>query len=82
MNILVDLSPLEQEAIPHPAVSDSTHKLFGVEVMRKAEFDPTCFVQGLQVLRGKLKIETGEIVLQLRELSRTDNRYDWYRPIT
>jgi hypothetical protein len=79
---LAGLSPLEQQAIPHPAISDTTHKLIGVEVMWEAEFNPTCFVKGPQVFRGKLKIETGEIVLQLRELLRSDNRYDWYRPIT
>jgi hypothetical protein len=49
----------EKNAIPHPAIPDCTNSLFGVEVIWEAEFDPTRFVQGLQVFRAELLTDYG-----------------------
>jgi hypothetical protein len=74
MNVLAGLSPLEQEAIPHPAIGDSTHPLFVVEVVRESQLDAAGLVEGFQLFGRKLKFQAGKIVLKLIYFARSDNR--------
>src|ERR1700733_7066988 len=70
---------LEQEAVPHTAIPDCTYHFFLVKMLREAEFNSTRVVQALQLLGGKFQIKTGEIVLELRYLPRSNDRDDWHR---
>ena len=75
--LITKLSHLEKETIPHAAISDSANHFFIVQTLRKSEIDLACCIEGFQLPSGKHEIQTGEIVLELRYLPRSDDRDYW-----
>ena len=65
---------LEEEAIPHTAMSKCTSHFFLVNTLGESEFDSACFIERFQMFGGKLEIQTGEIALELRYLPRSNDR--------
>ena len=65
---------LKEEAIPHTAISNCTSHFFLVNTLGESEFDSACFIERFQLFGGKLEIQTGEIVLELRYLPRSNDR--------
>jgi hypothetical protein len=72
---------IKQEAVPDAAIPDCTHHFFLVKMLREAEFNSTRVVEALQLCGGGFQIQTGEIVLELRYLPRSDDRDYWHRSV-
>src|ERR1700736_4192040 len=72
---------LQQQAIPHAAIPDSTNHFFLVHTQGESEFDLAGSIQGFQLRGGELQRQTGEIVLELSYLPRSDDRDYRYRSI-
>src|SRR4030088_1305962 len=70
---------LEQEAIPHSAIPDCTNHFSLVNTLGESELDSACSIEGFQLFGGEFQIQTGEIVLELRYLPRSDDRDYWHR---
>ncbi len=79
--IVPETVALKQEAIPHTAIPDSTNHFSFVNTLWESEFDLACSVEGFQVFGGELEIQTGEIVLELRYLARSNEWDYWHRLI-
>jgi hypothetical protein len=65
---------LEQEAIPHAAIPDGTNHFFLVNILGEFEVDSACPIEGFHLFGGEFQIQTGEIVLELRYLPRSNDR--------
>src|ERR1700730_286875 len=72
--ILPEVPHLEQQAIPHAAIPDSTNHFSLVNTLGESELDSACSIEGLQLFGGEFQIQTGEIVLELRYLPRPPDR--------
>src|SRR6266481_5295196 len=70
---------LKQQAIPHAAIPDCTNHFSLVNTLWKSEFDSACSIEGFQLFGGEFQIQTGEIILELRYLSRSYDRDYWHR---
>src|SRR6267378_3074363 len=70
---------LEQQAIPRAAIPDCTNHLSVVNTLRESGFDSACSIEGFQLFGGEFHIQTGEIVLELRYLPRSNDRDYWHR---
>src|SRR6266404_4931270 len=77
--ILPEVPHLEQQAIPHAAISSCTDHFSVVNTLRESELDSACSIEGFQLFGGELQIQTGEIVLELRYLPRSHDRDYWHR---
>src|ERR1700730_16475960 len=79
ITILPEVPHLEQQAIPHAAIPDSTNHFSLVNTLGESELVSACSVEGLQLFGGEFQIQTGEIVLELRYLPRSNDRDYWHR---
>src|SRR5260370_4229314 len=70
---------LEQQPIPHAAIPNCANHLSVVHTLRESRFDSTCSIEGSQLLGGEFQIQTGEIVLALRYLLRSNDPDYWHR---
>src|SRR3977135_1537138 len=71
--------PPEQQAIPRAAISNCTNHFSVVNTLRESRFDSACSIEGFQLFGGEFQIQTGEIVLELRYLPRSNDRDYWHR---
>src|SRR6202023_1666184 len=69
---------LKHEAVPHAAIPDSTNHFSLVNTLGESEVDLACSIEGFQLFGGELQIQTGEIVLELRYLPRSNDRDYWH----
>src|ERR1700721_3257909 len=69
---------LNQQAIPRAAVSNCTNHFSVVNTLRESGFDSACSIEGFQLFGGEFEIQTGEIVLELRYLPRSNDRDYWH----
>src|SRR6202048_617013 len=69
---------LEQQAIPHAAIPNCTNHFSVVNTLRESGFDSACSIEGFQLFGGEFQIQTGEIVLELRYLPRSNDRDYWH----
>src|ERR1700704_1349589 len=72
--LLPETIALEQEAIPHAAIPNCTNHFSLVNTLGESELDSACSIEGFQLFGGENEIQTGEIVLELRYLPRSDDR--------
>src|SRR6202795_3788151 len=79
ITILTEVPRLEQQAIPHAAIPDSTNHFSLVNTLGETELDSACSIEGFQLFGGEFQIQTGEIVLELRYLPRSYDRDYWHR---
>jgi hypothetical protein len=56
---------LDQQAIPHAAIPDSTNHFSLVSTLWESEFDLARSIEGFQLFGGEFQIQTGEIVPEL-----------------
>jgi hypothetical protein len=63
------LQCLGDNLVAHPAVDYCANRFFGIKVVREAKVNPTGFIKRLQVVSGKRKIKTPEVILKLREFA-------------
>jgi hypothetical protein len=73
INTLPETVALEQEAIPHAVIPKGTNHFLVVKIPGESLFDLACFIEGFQLFDGELKIQTGEIVFELRYLPRSND---------
>src|SRR5712671_7696286 len=78
-SLLGQHSSIHHEAIPHAAIPDSTNHFSLVDTLGESEFDSACSIEGFQLFGRELEIQTGEIVLELRYLPRSNDRDYWRR---
>src|SRR5258708_13533121 len=69
------LPHLEQQAIPRSAIPSRANHFSVVNTLGESELDPACSIEGFQLFGGEFQIQTGEIVLELRYLSRSSERH-------
>src|SRR5258706_13082275 len=69
-----DFTALEQQAIPRAAVPNCTNHFSLVNTLRESGFDSACSIEGFQLFGGEFHIQTGEIILELRYLPRSNDR--------
>src|ERR1700720_359176 len=79
ITILPEVPHLEQQAIPRAPISYCTNHFSVVNTLRESRFDSACSIEGLQLFGGEFQIQTGEIVLELRYLPRSNDRDYWHR---
>ena len=79
ITILPEVPHLEQQAIPRAAIPNCTNHFSLVNTLRESRFDSACFIEGFQLFGGEFHIQTGEIVLELRYLPRSNDRDYWNR---
>ena len=77
--ILSEVPRLEQQAIPRAAMPNRTNHFSPIKTMWESELDSACSIQGFQLFGGQFQIRTGEIVLELRYLPRSNERDYWHR---
>jgi hypothetical protein len=65
---------LPENLVTHAAVTQSTGKLFEIQLLGEAQVDVAGVIQNLDLLGRKRQIEAGEIVLQLTEFAGAENR--------
>src|SRR5882757_11160829 len=65
--------------MPYTAIPNCTNRFSLVNTLRESGFDSACSIEGFHLFGGELEIQTGEIVLQLRYLPRSDDRDYWHR---
>jgi hypothetical protein len=65
---------LEREPIPGAALPNCTNHFSLVNTLGESELDSACSIEGFQLFGGELQIQTGEIVLELRYLPRSNDR--------
>jgi len=70
---------LEQQAIPRAAIPNCTNHVFVIKTLGESGFDAARFIERFQLFGGELQIQTGEIVLKLRCLPRSNDRNYWHR---
>ena len=70
---------LEQQAIPRAAISNCTDHFSLVNTPWESEINSACSIEAFQLFGGEFQIETGEIVLELRYLPRSNDRDYWRR---
>ncbi|MDQ1409620.1 MAG: hypothetical protein QOJ41_1355, partial [Acidobacteriaceae bacterium] len=56
-----------------------TNQFSPVNTLGESELDSACSVEGFQLFGGEFQIQTGEIVLELRYLPRSNDRDYWRR---
>ncbi len=76
--ILPAASHLEQQTIPRAAIPHCTNHFSVVNTLRESGFDSACSIEGVQLFGGEFQIQTGEIVLELRYLPRSNDRDYWH----
>ena len=79
ITILPEVPHLEQQAIPRAAIPNCTNHFSVVNTLGESEFDSACSIEGFQLFGGEFQIQTGEIVLELRYLPRSNDRDYWHR---
>src|SRR5258706_11042605 len=72
---------LHHEAIPDAAIPNCTNHFSLVNTLWESEFDLACSIEEFQLFGGEFQIKTGEIVLELGYLPRSDDR-DYRHPST
>jgi hypothetical protein len=72
---------LELQAILRAAIPNCTNHFSVVNTLGESELDSACSMEGFQLLGGEFQIQTGEIVLELRYLPRSNDRDHWHRLI-
>src|ERR1700732_4939056 len=70
---------LELQAIPRAAIPNCTNHFSVVNTLRESGFDSACSIEGFQLFGGEFHIQTGEIILELRYLPRSNDRDYWHR---
>src|SRR5258705_10490480 len=78
ITILREVPHLEQQAIPHAAVPNCTNHFSVVNTLGESGFDSACSIEGFQLFGGEFQIQTGEIVLELGYLPRSNDRNYWH----
>src|SRR6202040_2469976 len=73
-----DFTALEQQAIPRAAIPNCTNHFSVVNTLRESRFDSACSIEGFQLFGREFQIQTGEIVLELRYLPRSNDRDYWH----
>jgi len=68
----------DQESVPHPPISDGSSERFAVDAVRETQIDTAGFIKTFELLVGKFRIQTGQIVLELRKFPCSDDRDDWH----
>jgi hypothetical protein len=53
------LIALENEAVPHATIADSTNHFPLINTLWESEVDLACFIEGLQLFGGEFQIQTG-----------------------
>src|SRR6202047_877463 len=81
ITILPEVPHLEQQAIPGAAIPYCTNHFSLVNTLGESELDSACSIEGFQVFGGEFQIQTGEIVLELRYLPRSNDRDYRHRSI-
>src|SRR5712692_10563286 len=79
ITILPEVPHLEQQAIPRAAIPNCTNHFSVVNTLGESRFDSACSIEGFQLFGGEFHIQTGEIVLELRYLPRSNDRDYWHR---
>src|SRR5580704_913679 len=74
-----DFTALEQQAIPRAAIPNCTNHFSLVNILGESELNSACSIEGFQLFGGEFHIQTGEIVLELRYLPRSNDRDYWHR---
>src|SRR6266852_3579744 len=69
---------LELQAIPHAAVPNCTNHFSLVDTLGESVLDSACSIEGFQLFGREFQIQTGEIVLELRYLPRSNDRDYWH----
>src|ERR1700726_3924046 len=69
---------LEQQAIPRAAIPNCTNHFSVVNTLRESGFDSACSIEGFQLFGGEFHFQTGKIILELRYLSRSNDRDYWH----
>jgi hypothetical protein len=69
----------DQQAIPRAAISNCTDHVFLKKTLGESGFNPARFIERFQLFGGNFQIQTGEIVLKLRYLPRSNDRNYWHR---
>ena len=72
------LKALKQEAILHAAIPNGTNHFSLVNTLGESGLDSACSIEGFQLLGGEFQIQTGEIVLELRYLPRSNDGDHWH----
>ena len=70
---------LRNYPISKSPIDECPYHLVGVEVVWKSKLDLARFIQKIELFFGKRQCQTSDIVLQLVDFSRTNNRDDWDR---
>jgi len=78
-HILPESVTLKHKAIPHAAIPNCTNHFSLVNTLWESEVDLACSIEGFQLFGGENEIQTGEIVLELRYLPRSDDWDYWHR---
>src|SRR4029077_3880057 len=78
-SLLGQHSSIHHEAIPYAAIPGSTNHFSLVNTLGESELDSACSIEGFQLFGGEFQIQTGEIVLELRYLPRSNDRDYWHR---
>src|SRR5712671_7376835 len=80
-SLLGQHSSIHHEAVPHAAIPDTTNHFSLVNTLWESDFDLACSVEGFQLFGGEVQIQTGEIVLELRYLPRSNDRDYGHSPM-
>src|ERR1700694_5422894 len=72
---------LEQQAIPCAAISHCTNRFPLENIPWESKLDSACSVESFHLFGGELQIQTGEIVLELSQLPRANDRDHRHRSI-
>ena len=78
-SLLGQHSSIHHEAVPYAAIPGSTNHFSLVNTLGESELDSACSIEGFQLFGGEFQIQTGEIVLELRYLPRSNDRDYWHR---
>src|ERR1700726_3161141 len=65
-------------AVPYAAIPGSTNHFSVVNTLGESELDSACSIEGFQLFGREFQIQTGEIVLELRYLPRSNDRDYWH----
>ena len=79
--VKIQHGPSSHDLVSHATVGYRADLLFGVKVIRESGIDLARLVECLYLFRRERQVEARQIVLQLRNLSRANNRDDRHRAI-
>ena len=71
---LAVLLPSSHDLVSRAAIHSCTNHFFLVKSLGESEFDSACSIEALQLFGGEFQIQTGQIVLELRYLPRSNDR--------